>query len=72
MEMFGKIAGKDSQWGIVAIDKSTPDIMFTHTQGSPLLIGFNSQEDQVYVVSEKIAFQSFADCYLPTADGEIF
>ena len=35
------------------------------------MIGFSKEEDQIFVVSEKIAFQWYASCYLPTNDGEI-
>jgi glucosamine 6-phosphate synthetase-like amidotransferase/phosphosugar isomerase protein len=72
LKRFGEEAGENSQWGIVAIDKEESDRIYTFTKGSPLLIGFNKQEDQIYVVSEQIAFQTFADCFIPTEDGEIF
>lgn len=38
---------------------------------SPILVGFNYQEDQIFVVSEKIAFQWYAEVFFPTNDGEI-
>ena len=50
-------------------DKEQPDKIYTSTYGSPLLIGFSVNEDQIYVVSEKIAFQWYASCYFPTNDG---
>ena len=51
LELFGSIAGEKSQWGIMICDKEQPDIIYTSTKGSPLLIGFNAKEDQIYVVS---------------------
>ena len=72
LKNVGKVAGPASQWGLVIIDRQEPDKLYTYTNGSPLLIGFSPKEDQIYVVSEKIAFQTFADCYLPTNDEEIF
>ncbi len=72
LKSFGEIAEKGSQWGLVLLDKKNPTSLYTYTQGSPLLIGFSRQEDQVFVVSEKLAFQDLADCYFPTNDGEIF
>lgn len=38
---FSKIAEKKSQWGLVIIDKESPDVIYTSTNGSPLLIGFS-------------------------------
>lgn len=72
LRKFGKIAGDKSQWGLVIVDKEKPDTIYTYTNGSPLLIGFSRQEDQIYIVSERIAFQTYAECYLPTNDEEIF
>ena len=73
LEKFGSVADlKASQWGLVIVDREQPDKIYTYTHGSPLLIGFSSFEDQIYVVSQLIAFQTYADCYLPTNDGEIF
>ena len=71
LENFGKIAGKESQWGVMICDRQNPDKIYTSTNGSPLLIGFSYDEDQIFVVSEKIAFQWYASCYFPTNDGEI-
>jgi|JI9StandDraft_1071089.scaffolds.fasta_scaffold33304_2 glucosamine--fructose-6-phosphate aminotransferase (isomerizing) len=72
LKAFGRIAGDKSQWGLVIVDREQPDKIYTYTNGSPLLIGFSKTEDQIYVVSERIAFQTFADYYLPTNDDEIF
>ena len=71
LQHFGKIAGKDSQWGVMICDKENPDKIYTSTMGSPLLIGFSYDNDQIFVVSEKIAFQWYANCYFPTNDGDI-
>lgn len=66
---FASIAADKSQWGLVIIDKDAPDTIYTFTNGSPLLIGFSEQEDQIYVVSEQIAFQKHADCFFDTKDN---
>jgi glucosamine--fructose-6-phosphate aminotransferase (isomerizing) len=42
LEEFKARAGKDSQWGLVIIDRATPDTIYTATNGSPLLIGFSA------------------------------
>lgn len=68
---FSSVAGKESQWGLLVADRDQPDKIYTSTFGSPMLIGFAKQEDQIFVVSEKIAFQAYADEYFPTEDGEI-
>mgnify|MGYP000008777584 CR=1 FL=1 len=36
-----------------------------------MLIGFNYDQDQIFIVSEKIAFQWYVEAYFPTNDGEI-
>lgn len=46
-------------------------MIYTYTSGSSLLIGFSPEEDQIYVVSEKKAFQNCADYYMQTNDGQI-
>jgi glucosamine 6-phosphate synthetase-like amidotransferase/phosphosugar isomerase protein len=51
LQSFQDIAGKESQWGVMVIDNKTPDIIYTSTMGSPILVGFNYQEDQIFVVS---------------------
>jgi glucosamine--fructose-6-phosphate aminotransferase (isomerizing) len=38
LEEFKARAGKDSQWGLVIIDRATPDTIYTATNSSPLLI----------------------------------
>ena len=51
LRSFGKVAGAESQWGLVLVDREQPDKIYTYTNGSPLLIGFSKAEDQIYVVS---------------------
>lgn len=51
LEEFKAKAGKESQWGLVIIDKESPDTIYTATNGSPLLIGFSAEEDEILVVS---------------------
>jgi len=54
---------KDSKWGIVLIDQDDTSKMYTSTREQPILVGFSPKETQVFVASEKIAFQEQADCY---------
>ena len=61
---------KTSQWGIVIMDKDEPNKIWTSTNGSPILIGFNSEE--IYVASESIAFKKEVDYYFDTHSGEIW
>lgn len=72
LEEFKKIAGAKSQWGLVIIDKTAPDTIYTATNGSPLLIGFSAQEDEILVVSERIAFEKHVNCFFPSNDNEVF
>ena len=58
------------QWGIVIMDKDEPNKIWTSTNGSPILIGFNSEE--IYVASESIAFKKEVDYYFDTHSGEIW
>lgn len=44
--------------------------MWTTTNGSPILIGFN--ESEIFVASESIAFKKDADYFFVTGDHEIF
>lgn len=70
LNWFGSVAEKNSsQWGLVVMDKEQPHAMYTYTHGSPLLIGFSHAEDQIFVVSEKLAFQHYVDWYIATNDG---
>lgn len=57
MRKFEEIASEKSQWGLVVIDKSTPDVLYTFTSEAPILIAFSKEEDEIYVASEMIAFQ---------------
>ena len=61
-----KLNSVKPQWGIVIIDKENPDKMWTSTNGSPILIGFNDSE--IFVASEAIAFKKDADFYFVTGD----
>ncbi|XP_031472745.1 uncharacterized protein LOC116245226 [Nymphaea colorata] len=72
LEEFKKIAGSKSQWGLVIIDRTAPDTIYTATNGSPLLIGFSAQEDEILVVSERIAFEKHVNCFFPSNDNEVF
>ena len=36
-----KETSEKSQWGIVIMDKTEPNKMWTSTNGSPILVGFN-------------------------------
>lgn len=62
----------ESQWALVVVDKEKPDMIYTSTRGLPLLVGFGDHGDQLYVASEKIAFQEHADCYFAMNDREIY
>ena len=72
LNQFTAIAQKKSQWGLVIIDTRDKETIYTATKGSPLLIGFSREEDEIMIVSERIAFQKHASCYFPSYDGEIY
>lgn len=72
LKEFTTIAAPKSQWGLVIIDKASPDTIYTATNGSPLLIGFSAEEDEILVVSERIAFEKHVNCYFASNDHEIF
>ena len=63
---------KDSKWGIVLIDQDDMGKLYTSTREQPILIGFSPKENQIYVASEKIAFQDYADCFFQTKDNEVW
>ena len=69
VEEIIKGTSEKSQWGIVIMDKTEPNKMWTSTNGSPILVGMNDTE--VFVASESIAFKKDADCYFVTQDGEV-
>jgi glucosamine 6-phosphate synthetase-like amidotransferase/phosphosugar isomerase protein len=56
----------------VIIDREFPDVIYTATNGSPLLIGFSPEEDEIMVVSERIALEKHANCFFESKDNEIF
>lgn len=63
---------KDSKWGIVLIDQEDMSKLYTSTREQPILIGFSTMENQIFVASEKIAFQDYADCFFETKDNEVW
>jgi glucosamine 6-phosphate synthetase-like amidotransferase/phosphosugar isomerase protein len=56
----------------VIIDRESPDTIYTACNGSPLLIGFSAEEDEILVVSERIAFEKHVNCFFPCNDNEVF
>lgn len=71
-KIMGSYLNKDSKWGIVLIDQDDITKLYTSTREQPILIGFSSKEHQIFVASEKIAFQDYADCFFETKDNEIW
>ena len=63
---------KDSKWGIVLVDQDDTSKIYTSTREQPILIAFSPKENQIYVASEKIAFQDYADCFFETKDNEVW
>lgn len=51
LELFSEIAGKESQWGMLIIDREQSDRIYTSTNGSPMLVGFGYLQDQIFIVS---------------------
>ena len=66
-----QLAGPKSQWGILAIDEASPNVIYSATYKAPILVGFSPDEDQIFLVSEKIAFDKHVNCYFATKDGEV-
>lgn len=63
---------KDSKWGIVLLDQDDTSKIYSSTREQPILIAFSPKENQIYVASEKIAFQDYADCFFETKDNEVW
>lgn len=59
---------QESKWAIVLIDKDNIDKMYTSTNEQPILIGFSPNQEQIFVASEKIAFQQHANFFFETMD----
>ena len=59
----------EGTWGLVLLDRSTPDRLYVTTNGSPLLIGIGQGE--MFVASEAHAFAQFTSSYIPLVDGEV-
>jgi len=56
----------------VLIDKEDLNTIYTSTRKQPILVGFSEREDQIFVASERIAFQEQANCYFETKDDEVW
>lgn len=57
-ESFQKaLSHLEGSWALVIVDRETPNKMLVARRGSPLLLGVS--ENQIYVASEAVAFQSY-------------
>ena len=44
-----KILGEKEQWGLVIVDKSNPEKIYTSTNKSPILVGLGN--DEIFIAS---------------------
>lgn len=59
----------EGTWGLVLLDRETPNILYVVKHGSPMLIGLG--KDEVFVGSEMAAFQNYTNKYFSMNNGEI-
>ena len=59
----------EGTWGLVILDKETPDTLIVARHGSPILIGVG--QDEIFVGSEVVAFQKYTTQYIALQNSEI-
>jgi len=59
----------DGSWGLVVMNKATPDELVVACNGSPLVIGLG--QDATYIASETSAFNRYTKSFISMKDGEI-
>lgn len=61
----------EGTWAIAMICKQLPDELFVSKRGSPLLLGFDEQQENVWAASELSAMQRWANRWMAMQDGQI-
>jgi len=61
----------EGTWGLAIIDKSKPDQIIAARNGSPLVIGIDTEQKRMFVSSECCSFSRYTNQYISLKDGEV-
>lgn len=65
------LARLDGSWGLAMVAHSSPDRIYAARNGSPLMIGLDSDNKRNFIASEHTAFAKYTRNYISLNEGEM-